>query len=751
MSPEPSQNVNDAATSNIVGQLLVEAGMIDADGLVQAREVQDRFKLTIGKAIAHLGLADEEGISAAIARHLNIDYLGADVPEIASATTELLSAEFCRKRQVVPLGMQGSSLRVAIADPFAYHTIQDVELITGHRTITVAASQTSVQHLLNRFYPLEKITPSSTYELLLMDAAPSGQLDEIPERESRISESQAREQSKQIPVVRMVNLVLTNAVRDGVSDIQFERHEDFLQVRYRVDGLLQDVLKIPEKLQEAVISRLKISAGLSLAERHKPQDGRGQLSFKRGKIPMRVSTLPGQFGESVVVHLLGGSITGLSLDELGFYPQALKVFKSMLSSPQGLILLTGPTGSGKTTALYSALRWLQSPARNIITIEDPIECRLPGIHQIEISPKAGLTFADSLRPLLRQEPGVIFVGEIRDPETAKAVFAAAQAGHLLLSTLHTHDATGSIHRLVDLGIDPAFISSSLLGVVAQRLVRKNCPACSVAQAPSLAAVERAGGGLPEDARWMAGSGCEKCRHSGYHGQLGVQEVMRVNEEIRHLIAVRAAELAIRNVARRSGMRTMMEDGIQKGAEGLTTLEEIVRVIARDETPVPAEEVSWQPAPDPPASKARVAGAEVIPIAGPGSSRGKARILVVEDSLTVASVVKYYLEMEGFEMLLAPDGRSGLEIARRERPDVVVTDLYMPDMDGIALVKALRADPGTRDCAILMLTTETSIEIETQALSAGADDYINKPVEPRRLAARVKTILGRSGKQRAAQQ
>jgi type IV pilus assembly protein PilB len=463
------------------------------------------------------------------------------------------------------------------------------------------------------------------------------------------------------------------------------------------------------------------------------------------------------------------------MEQLGLTPENQHTFQMMLSRAQGMILVTGPTGSGKSSTLYTALNWVKSPTKNIITVEDPIEYQLDGVNQVQINTKAGVTFAAGLRSILRQDPNIILVGEIRDQETAGIALEAAQTGHLLLSTLHTNDAPGTISRLLDLGIEPFLIASAVIGILAQRLVRSPCPSCRISRPPGADAIEKAGGAsrLPANAKWMAGRGCEECRQSGCRGRIAIHELLVVNDEVRELMSRRASEHAIRKAARNAGMHTLLEDGILKAAQGLTTLEDVVRVVAADDSATLKEEAT-----KPEATSSSVPGGRLathpeefeqsatriavanalheatnVPIDGtlpPGSGRdnpggplGTQRVLVVEDSPTIASVVKYFLELEGFEVLVAKDGSLGLESAKRNQPHVIVTDYNMPGMDGMAMVKALRAEAGTRDIAVLMLTSEDSVEKEAQALEAGVDDYILKPVEPRRLAARVRSVLARS--------
>jgi len=692
----------------------------------------------------------------AIAKSLQLESLSDELPDVSPDVSALLPADFCRKRQIVPLSLKGKALRLALIDPMDYTTTQDVEFRTGKRVTAVVATEVSIRALLDRVYPAQDEADQvfSAGEL-------EGEVESVADAEFEIVDpAKLAKDTKMPPVVRLVNLILSGAAKEGASDIHMEPKESHLQVRYRMDGLLRDVIKIPKNQQDATISRMKIISGMDIADRRRPQDGRSRLRFEGKRIDLRVSTLPTHFGEKVVIRLLDSRRAQMAMDQIGLTGENLHSFQMMLSRPQGMMLVTGPTGSGKSSTLYTALNWVKSPTKNIITVEDPVEYQLDGVNQVQINPKAGITFAAGLRSILRQDPNVILVGEIRDQETAGIALEAAQTGHLLLSTLHTNDAPGSVTRLLDLGIEPFLIASAVIGILAQRLVRKPCPRCSEPREPSADAIEKAGGAsrLPADAKWVAGRGCEECNHSGAKGRMAIHELLVVNEDVRELITRRASEHAIRKAARDGGMRTLLEDGIVKAAAGLTTLEEVVRVVAADDAAVLKEDATKPAASSPvahkiPEEEIQIDAEEVpdtpISDASGAESRAQQRVLVVEDSRTILAVVKYFLELEGFAVLEAKDGQTGLEVAKRDHPDVIVTDCNMPGMDGMAMVRKIRAHPPIRDIAVIMLTSENSVEKEEEALVAGADDFILKPVEPRRLAARVKSVLARKPARRAS--
>ena len=713
-------------------EILAKAGILNETIMGQVREAQSRDGGSLVKVLTRLGVADEETVTTAVAKALNLEHPNLAAVEVDAATAALLPTEFCSKRLVAPLSVKGRTLRLAMVDPLDYSTIQDVEFRTALHVTTVASGETSMTALLRRLYP-EVPKEQSAFDLISR-ATPTGEVEAAEVDYESADISKLAHDTKLPPIVRLVNVLLSDAARAGASDIHVEPQESFVLVRQRVDGMLHDVLKIPKNLQDPSISRIKIISGMDIAERRKPQDGRSRLRFEGNRIDLRVSTLPTQFGEKVVIRLLDSKGARIDLEQVGMCAQNKRIYVDLLRRPQGLLLVTGPTGSGKTSTLYASLNLLKSSDKNVVTVEDPIEYQVPGVNQVQINPRAGVTFASGLRSILRQDPNIVLVGEIRDQETAAIAMEAAQTGHLLLSTMHTNDAPASITRLLDLGIEPFLVSSSLIGILAQRLVRRVCQSCAVERAPDPDLLERISSAVtvPATARWMAGSGCDACDQSGYKGRMAIHELLVMNDELRDMVSRRAGDHTIREAAHRAGMSSLMEDGVAAAAKGVTTLAEVLRVASMAESSPGAQAVH-----------------EIAPVGAvpghtpPAAGVAGARVLVVEDSPTVSTVVKYFLELEGFEVTVAADGNEGLELARRDRPRVIVTDLNMPGLDGFAMVTALRQDPRTSGVAILMLTSESSVETETRGLEAGADDYLVKPVEPRRLAARVKALIGRT--------
>lgn len=575
---------------------------------------------------------------------------------------------------------------------------------------------------------------------LLREVNPEGSVEADAEMDYEVlSEAQMSKLAKLPPIVRLVNMILCEAVKVGASDIHVEPQEDVLQIRYRIDGALVDSMKVPEHLQPNVISRLKIVARLDIAERRKPQDGRSRLKFDDRRIDLRVSTLPAQFGEKVVIRLLDGSTARIKMDQLGLVPDTLVRYQRLLSSPQGMILVTGPTGSGKTSTLYASLNWLKSPTKNIITVEDPIEFQVQGLTQVQIDTKSGTTFAAGLRSILRQDPNIILVGEIRDSETASLALEAAQTGHLLLSTLHTNDSVATITRLLDLGIEPFQVAASVIGILAQRLVRRICLSCAIDGMPSEDAIEKAGGRerLPADARWKVSVGCAACQQTGFKGRMAIHELLEVTEDIRDLIAQRAPDHTIREAARKNGMQGLMEAGIAAAAQGLTTLEEVVRVAPREESLMPNPD--WAVSNQEAASgwQGRIAAGSLSPKI---RAKGVISILLLEDEPDTQELLKLILEKHGYEVTAAGDGIEGLLYMGKHTFDLILSDVNMPNLDGFKLIEMNKQKGITTP--VIFLTAESGEGSEQKCLELGAVDYIKKPFKKEVLLLRVERACQR---------
>ncbi len=481
-----------------------------------------------------------------------------------------LSAKFMKQYRFLPLALEGDTLRLVMADPGDTVTIEEIELITGYRVVPCRGEEQEILAAVDRFYG-----ESSSIRKIVEDMDGAG--EEAAETGSDADVDHLRDLASEAPVIRMVNLLITRATAEGASDIHFEPFEDRLAVRYRIDGILHEVESPPKRLQPAVISRVKIMARMNIAERRLPQDGRIRMRVQDREIDIRVSTVPTIFGESLVLRLLDRGSVFLTLEELGFAPETLSGFTRVIDKPYGMVLSTGPTGSGKTTTLYAALARINSPEKKIITIEDPVEYQLDGVNQIQVKPKIGLDFASGLRSIVRQDPDIIMVGEIRDRETAEIAVQSALTGHLVFSTVHTNDAAGSVTRLRDMGVENYLISSSIIGILAQRLLRRVCAACRLPDPSQRALLEEMGFRPPDDAVFFKGQGCPTCNQTGYRGRIGIFELLLVDEEIRRLVMTDPGSDRIKALAQSRGMTTLREDGLRKVARGLTTVTEVVRV------------------------------------------------------------------------------------------------------------------------------------------------------------------------------
>lgn len=550
-----------------LGDILVESGFITREQLEEALRVQRQTGQRLGKVLVDLGYVTEDVILEVLEYQLGIPRVSlADITpdaELVSSFPEPL----VRRHKVVPVKKEGNRVITALADPLNVVVIDDLRVATGYDIYPVMATEREIEEAIERFFG-----PASMQRAVQEIAAGTPAEEELPARTEEVTAVDA-------PVVRLVNSLVEGAINQRASDIHIEPQENKVRVRYRIDGVLREVMSLPARIQSAVISRIKIMAGMDIAEKRIPQDGRVQLKHADREIDLRISTMPTVFGEKAVLRLLDKSVALLKLDRLGFSPDNLARFQNLIRGAYGMLLLTGPTGSGKTTTLYAVLNELNRPEKNIITIEDPVEYSLPGINQTGVAPKAGLTFAVGLRAILRQDPDIVMVGEIRDRETAEIAIRAANTGHLVLSTLHTNDAAAAFTRLIDMGIEPFLVASSVRGVVAQRLVRVICTRCRTAYPVEPGAPERVFLGVPDDQPLTLhrGRGCGACGHTGYRGRTSIQEVLSATREIKALANAKAPADEIKRQAVREGMVPLKEDGIRKVLAGTTTVDEIIRV------------------------------------------------------------------------------------------------------------------------------------------------------------------------------
>ncbi len=733
------------------------------------------------------GQLSDEHLAHCLAERSKFPYINLAAFPLDPSTTAQLREDLASRYRLIPLRIQDDVMHVACANPLDREGLRAVQFATGRTIRCQVATVTAVRDAIHHSYHLDEAL--SAY----LDAVPGESeipVAELPEESTDLA-ALIRE-TKLPPVVKLLNLILVDAIRAGASDIHIEASLSEVRVRYRVDGVLQESFRLPKWVQDPLTARCKVLANLDITERRVPQDGRIRIRYRDSNIDLRVSSLPTQFGEKVTLRVLDSNAGPKSLDCLNLEPRDLHILRQAISRPQGMVLVTGPTGSGKTTTLYAMITELISPTRNIVTIENPIEYQIRGVNQVEINEKQGLTFAETLRSVLRQDPDIILVGEIRDRETAEIAVRAAQTGHLVLSTLHTNDAVATVYRLMDLGIDPFLIASSVHVVVAQRLVRKICEKCAEVYQPDPVALQSLG--VPVTGHeYRQGVGCSVCRKLGYAGREAVYETMSITPMLAKMIESRTPESSLRVQARDDGMRLLAENAALKVLNGVTTTEEVLRAVDIAEermccsvcnhvieqmfsvcpncsTPLRCEctkcgkrlQKEWQAcpycatpqvAPTPPRSSTAAAPATEAPAALPPAEPAEPavapprrwRALVVDDERDFCFLMKIFLERSGMpiDVETAESGADALERAAAGEPDVILLDVMMPEMDGFEVCRQLRANVRTAFIPILMLTALDDAPNRTRGYLAGTDDYIAKPFDRTELLARVRRVLQRS--------
>ena len=552
-----------------LGESLVDEGIITQDQLKQAQAEEKRVGQRLRKVLVKMGLIDEGDLVSFLSDKLGVPRIELDNYLIDAKIIDLVPEALARKHELIPVFKIGDRLTCAMLDPWNIFALDEIRMKT-HLTVEPAvATEGEIKKALNQYY-----SARGNMEDLIktLDQKDLG-LAEGKEIDTKKLKGIVEEPI----VIRLVNMIVSKAVQERASDIHIEPEENVLKTRYRVDGMLHETPSPPKHLQSAVISRIKIMADLDIAERRKPQDGRFSIKMEGKQIDVRVSCIPTMYGENVVLRLLDTSSTLISLKDMGFSKEVLEKYEKLVTRPHGIILVTGPTGSGKTTTLYASLDKINTVEKNIITIEDPVEYKLEGIRQTQVNPKVDLTFANGLRSILRQDPDIIMVGEMRDFQTAEIAIQAALTGHLVFSTLHTNDAPGAVTRMVDMRIETFLVSSSVIGVLAQRLVRIICPACKEKYQPTKEELKDIGLIGDEKIDFYRGKGCDKCMKTGYKGRIGIFELMMVDDEIKNLIIAKKQSEEIRKSALAKGMISLQDDGIEKIKQGRTTVEEVLRV------------------------------------------------------------------------------------------------------------------------------------------------------------------------------
>jgi type IV pilus assembly protein PilB len=707
-----------------LGPILIGGGLLSLEQLAQVRSLGGP---TLWAGVTASGQATDGQILDLLAQRFRIPL--ADLAGCEPRTTTLLPEAVARKHQVIPMSANDRTIRIASADPRNLDLEQTLRFVTGRDVAFQLAAPPAIAARLDELYRperaiarlLEGLEPTKLETLELETAAaPVGQ-------------------ALDAPVSKLVDAMIGDAVREGASDIHAEPTDGAVVVRYRVDGVLREVMRLPEAAGAALVRRVKVWAKLDVTDPLRPHDGRASARVDGQAVDLRVSTIPvARRGEKVVIRILDKSNLRGAIADLHLPAQETEAIDRLLGHREGMVLVTGPTGSGKTTTLYAALNQLKTGKVNIVTVEDPVEYDIAGISQIQVSEAQGLTFAKALRSVLRQDPDIVLVGEIRDLETATTAIQAGFSGHFVLSTLHTNDAPSAVVRLRDMGIDAFKLASVLKGIVAQRLVRRLCDTCAEAvPLDSLAPEVRPPGGRTAEFRARRAVGCRSCNGLGYRGRLPILEIMPIDETVARLIDGGALPDVLAAAAAKIGMRTLWESGLERVWDGATSLDELTRVLGdravEESVSSPVAAVGAPPA------VATTSGPSNPP-ATAGGSQG--RVLVADDDPQMRRLIRNVLQREGFEVVEAEDGLDALERLEQETVSLVLLDVDMPRLDGLGVLEELRAQMRTASLPVIILTAHHD-DTEEKALDLGAHDYLTKPVQTRSLVARVRAVLKRA--------
>src|SRR5436190_15430009 len=731
------------------------------EGLTPERLQELRGKAESGRTLWECVVAEKLATDAEIIDKLSHRFRLkiADVTKIDPSAQNAVPEQLARRHHVLPLRLTDSYLEIGTANPLDLDAEKALAFNTAREIRLFLLAPSKISEKLDELYK-----PDKAIDKLLEGMGDADILQTLPDTPvDEITEADAQQK----PVVRLVDMIISEGILSRASDIHVEPEEGGVAVRYRIDGVLRQVMKIPRQAGLPLISRIKIMSSLDIADRLRPQDGRARVAVNGQPIDLRVSTLPAQLGEKVVIRILDSRATVKSLESLGLNPGEAEAIKRLLENHEGILLVTGPTGSGKTTTLYSCINQIKSEGVNIVTVEDPVEYRMTGIVQVQVQEKAGLTFAAALRSILRQDPNVVLVGEIRDRETAQIAAQASLTGHLVLSTLHTNDAANAVTRLVDIGVEAYKIAAALRGVLAQRLMRKLCPTCKEVwmEAPPDRVKKWVSKGTP----LYRSAGCPDCAMTGYRGRFSIVEVLTVTPEVERRIAAGETADHIASAARRGGMKGLWESGLEHVLRGESTLDELTRVVDIPDEDDPASGPpaaprtrgkGGVPLPHPSAHGTAVAEAdgrsahEVLAggfelleepepprISGPHGLPAR-KVLLVDDEDSLRKVVKDLLERDGYIVAEARDGVQALDQVDRVGPDIIVLDLNMPGLDGYGVLSHLRSRPATADIPVIVLTAKSDEDNEVRVCELGADDFLTKPFRARALSARLEAVLGR---------
>jgi type IV pilus assembly protein PilB len=678
-----------------MGEILIEKGLITEEQIENALLYQEGKNKKIGKVLIELGYINAMQVAEALTKQFSLKMVDCNDYIPSDAVLALIRKETAEQKLVFPLELNNNTLSVAMANPLDWETIENIGFETGLTLNVAISSEGNILNAIEQYYTSAQDAWNVLKELPSYD-----NVEFIREEMESEQQSNILEASEAAPVIRLVTAVLADAVNVGASDIHIEAKKDHVQVRYRIDGALKNIQQYPKQIQDAVTSRIKIISNLDITNRRFPQDGRSALRLADKTVDLRVSTLPSAHGEKVVIRLLDSSTGLVPLDQLGISEHISKPLIEIATMPQGMLLVTGPTGSGKSTSLYSILQFLREETKNIMTLEDPIEYELDGITQVAIKESIGFTFASALRSVLRQDPDIVMVGEIRDLDTAEIAARAALTGHFVFSTLHTNDSVATVSRLIDIGLEPFLITSAVSGILAQRLIRTICPDCKI-KIPEPEEAKKFN--LPPLGEYYKGEGCQKCNHTGYKGRVGVYELLRMDSKLKSVIAGEFTTADLWNCAKKSGAKTMLDDAWLKVKEGITTLDEVIAKIPSHEFVMEEKKA---------VSKKKVNN----------------KILVFNDDEAEISMVRSALEEDGYEVLHSTNGNM-LEMTNRENPFLIIVNNTQEKLE---YIKELRDKDQLAYIPIICLSDPEYKDYEAEGFGMGINDFLYRPVYPQKL-------------------
>ncbi|MDP8259769.1 MAG: ATPase, T2SS/T4P/T4SS family [Candidatus Gygaella obscura] len=693
---------------------LIKEGLITKEQFEDAKIKQKGAQKPIQDLLIDMGFVNEDDLLKISSRMFNQPVVDLEKEKLDVNVLKLIPYELAKRYGVFALRKDSDHVLIATSDVQNVVVLDDIRAITKQNLKAILCKKSQVNEFIEKSYNFD----DSLYDIL-KNFKDDVKIELIKdENEELVSVNRHEKQNHTSPTVKLTSLIINDAVKKRASDIHIEAQEKISKVRYRIDGDLRNIMDVPGSVHPALISRIKVLSGLDITETRKPQDGRAKISLNGKRIDLRISTIPTFHGEKLEIRVLDPEEAKIELSRIGFDENEIKLYKEAIASPQGIILITGPTGSGKTSTLYATLNSIKAENKNIVTIEDPIEYLIEGVNQMQVNPAKDVTFANGLRSLLRQDPNVILVGEIRDKDTAEIAFRSSLTGHLVFSTLHTNNAVSSITRLFDIGLEAYLVASSLILVVAQRLVKLICPECKEEYKPN--------GKLLEDFKkyidnlkidkFYRAKGCKKCGYSGYFGRTAAFEILKINDKLKDLITAKSPEHVILNEAQNAGSNSLTLSAMKKVKEGIVCIEDVAKIIGV-------------------AEKDKVIQKSV-------ETGEKLKILVSDDEEDLLMLVKKRLEAAGYYIILSRDGEELVELAYNKKPDLIITDVTMPKLNGYEAINALKTSLETASIPIIMLTARQDKDSEIKGIDVGADDYITKPFDKDKLLARIKMLLRR---------